>query len=260
MAIHTYDRQASASEMAVEIDRRGAAIERLEAERDTLSAALAAERTARIEAEERAAVSTWTTTATAPTDTGAGTLPERLNRLIPLHGYGEPHRPRETLIEAIQRIADLERRLAEAAVIDEERAHFTKRALAAERERDAALASLAEMKAMIADSVAVHVNMLRGAIAKPSVENIRHLYPEIAASLAEKERRIGELEEALSAVRVAVDKGRMVPKPGCGVGGMTIDANLRGSNYMGISVWEIEQALTVLDGPPLSTTGRGSDG
>lgn len=54
MAIHIYNRQASASEMAVEIDRRGAAIERLEAERDTLRAALAAERAARIEAEGRA--------------------------------------------------------------------------------------------------------------------------------------------------------------------------------------------------------------
>jgi hypothetical protein len=41
MTISTFERNATIAEMAVEIDRRGAVIERLEAERDTLTAALA---------------------------------------------------------------------------------------------------------------------------------------------------------------------------------------------------------------------------
>ena len=74
-------------------------------------------------------------------------------------------------------------------------------------------------------------------------------YEDHAAALAASEAKRKDAEDALRAVRVAVDKGRMVPKPGCGVGGMTIDANLRGSNYTGISAWEIEQALAALDQP-----------
>ena len=41
MTISTFERSATIAEMAVEIDRRGAVIERLEAERDALKAALA---------------------------------------------------------------------------------------------------------------------------------------------------------------------------------------------------------------------------
>lgn len=40
MTISTFERNATIAEMAVEIDRRGAVIERLEAERDALKAAL----------------------------------------------------------------------------------------------------------------------------------------------------------------------------------------------------------------------------
>ena len=39
MSISTFERNATIAEMAVEIDRRGAVIERLEAERDALKAA-----------------------------------------------------------------------------------------------------------------------------------------------------------------------------------------------------------------------------
>lgn len=42
-----------------------------------------------------------------------------------------------------------------------------------ERERD-------ETAKQLSDPLAVHINMMRGTIAKPSIENIRHIYPEIA--------------------------------------------------------------------------------
>jgi uncharacterized coiled-coil DUF342 family protein len=47
-----------------------------------------------------------------------------------------------------------------------------------------------ELKTILANPIAVHLNMLRGEIAKPSLENIEHLYPEIGARIAEltKER------------------------------------------------------------------------
>ena len=58
MTISTFERSATIAEMAVEIDRRGAVIERLEAERDALKAAL-------VQAKE------WINdTAAMPTDTG----------------------------------------------------------------------------------------------------------------------------------------------------------------------------------------------
>lgn len=37
----------------------------------------------------------------------------------------------------------------------------------------------AEIQAILADPDAVHINMLRGTIAKPSVEQIRHIYPKL---------------------------------------------------------------------------------
>ena len=43
-----------------------------------------------------------------------------------------------------------------------------------------ALARLTAELARLSDPLAVHINMVRGAIAKPSIENIRHIYPEIA--------------------------------------------------------------------------------
>ena len=53
MAISTFERNATIAEMAVEIDRRGAAIERLEAAHNTLTAALAASEAKRKDAETR---------------------------------------------------------------------------------------------------------------------------------------------------------------------------------------------------------------
>jgi hypothetical protein len=41
-----------------------------------------------------------------------------------------------------------------------------------------------ELEAILKDPVAVHLNMLRGGIAMPSLENIKHLYPEVRDAFA----------------------------------------------------------------------------
>ena len=53
-----------------------------------------------------------------------------------------------------------------------------------------------------------------------------------------------EAMEALGGVMTACDQGRMVAKTG--VGGMTIEANIRGSVYMGVPAWPIEEARATL--------------
>lgn len=55
---------------------------------------------------------------------------------------------------------------------------------------------------------------------------------------------IREAMEALGGVMTACDQGRMVAKTG--VGGMTIEANIRGSVYMGVPAWPIEEARATL--------------
>ena len=59
--------------------------------------------------------------------------------------------------------------------------------------------------------------------------------------------RIAELENALRKLIAACDRGRVVPKPGCGIGGMTLEANLRGSNINGVDAWIVEEAREVLE-------------
>jgi hypothetical protein len=59
--------------------------------------------------------------------------------------------------------------------------------------------------------------------------------------------RIAELEDALRKLIAACDRGRVVPKPGCGIGGMTLEANLRGSNINGVDAWTVEEAREVLE-------------
>ena len=53
-------------------------------------------------------------------------------------------------------------------------------------------------------------------------------------------------KEALSAVLTACDRGRLAVRPGCGVGGMTIEANLKASVINGVSAWEVEEARAAL--------------
>ena len=53
-----------------------------------------------------------------------------------------------------------------------------------------------------------------------------------------------EAMEALGGVMAACDHGRLVATTG--VGGMTIEANIRGSVYMGVPAWPIEEARATL--------------
>jgi hypothetical protein len=73
----------------------------------------------------------------------------------------------------------------------QERNAETRRADKAEAERDAALeenrAFVNDVWARLADPNAVHINMLRGTIAKPTLPQIKHLYPEIKKAEAERD-------------------------------------------------------------------------
>ena len=93
-----------------------------------------------------------------------------------------------------------------------------------------------------------------------SPRSIRQAQAAIAAYEAASASRIRELEEALKLVMDAVDKARLVPKPGCGAGGQTIEANIRGSDYLRVDAWQIECARAVLDAKkiPASASQRGS--
>jgi len=73
-----------------------------------------------------------------------------------------------------------------------------------------------------------------------------------AALLAERRRAEAAMREreqrlltALKSVLDACDQGRIRPAPGCGVGGMTIEANIKGSIYTGVPAWPIEEARDV---------------
>jgi hypothetical protein len=61
------------------------------------------------------------------------------------------------------------------------------------------------------------------------------------------DNRVSELEDALRKLIAACDRGRVVTKPGCGIGGMTLEANLRGSNINGVDAWTVELAREVLE-------------
>lgn len=54
------------------------------------------------------------------------------------------------------------------------------------------------------------------------------------------------LREALERLIAACDRGRVVTKPGCGIGGMTLEANLRASNINGVSASAVEEARAAL--------------
>ncbi len=59
---------------------------------------------------------------------------------------------------------------------------------------------------------------------------------------ADRER----LREALTRLVAACDNGRRSIKPGCGVGGMTIEANIKGEQISGIDAWAVEEARAAL--------------
>ena len=55
----------------------------------------------------------------------------------------------------------------------------------------------------LSDPVVVHANMLHGAIAKLTAEQIKHLYPDLAAAHAENQRLTKERDEARAQVAAA---------------------------------------------------------
>jgi hypothetical protein len=80
---------------------------------------------------------------------------------------------------------------------------------------------------------------------------IRALTPSAALAALERVKAeargdVAGLVEALKTVIDACDQGRMIPRPGSGVGGMTIDANIRGSVYTNVAAWPIEEARAAL--------------
>lgn len=72
------------------------------------------------------------------------------------------------------------------------------------------------------------------------------LWGKALAENTKLEVRLAKAVEALRAVLGACDQGRMIPRPGSGAGGMTIEANIRGCIYTGVPAWPIEEARAVL--------------
>jgi hypothetical protein len=58
--------------------------------------------------------------------------------------------------------------------------------------------------------------------------------------------KLGEAVEIINRLLRAADQSKMAPKPGHGVGGMTIEANLKGSAYYGVEAWPFEEARATL--------------
>ena len=74
----------------------------------------------------------------------------------------------------------------------------------------------------------------------------RNLMGSAADRIEELEAKMAKAVDALQSVINACDQGRMIPRPGHGAGGMTIEANVKGSIYTGVPAWPIEEARTAL--------------
>lgn len=71
-------------------------------------------------------------------------------------------------------------------------------------------------------------------------------YAALSAERDALRAEVARLREVAQNLLDAIDKGRMVPAPGSGVGGQTIESNLRGSVYHGVPVWPFEEARIAL--------------
>ncbi len=60
---------------------------------------------------------------------------------------------------------------------------------------------------------------------------------------------VARLRDVSTALIDACDKGRLAPRPGCGVGGMTVEANIKASVINGVSAWSVEEARAALSAP-----------
>jgi hypothetical protein len=77
---------------------------------------------------------------------------------------------------------------------------------------------------------------------------------------AERDAALAEVESLrghLQAVVDACDRGRFVSG---GAGGMTIEANIRGSTYAGVAAWPVEEARTYLQDSAALTASPGQEG
>ena len=118
--------------------------------------------------------------------------------------------------------------------------------------------------AAIAKERADRIEELEAENARMVVEKNRAIADSLEADMMrEKEKRRAEAAEAklatidmdvlarveakLSAVLEACDRAKMHPRPGCGAGGMTIEANIRGSVYSGVDAWPVEEARDAHD-------------
>jgi hypothetical protein len=60
--------------------------------------------------------------------------------------------------------------------------------------------------------------------------------------MTDKEK-LDKLLEAVKPIIPAASMARIVTKPGCGVGGQTIDANIRSSMYNGFDAWVVQDLI-----------------
>lgn len=96
------------------------------------------------------------------------------------------------LIEAYR--SEIDRLTGELAVAREDIASIDRQATQWSADAEAAEQRCADMEKALADPVAVHANMLRGGIAKPSPANIWHLYGDEAllAAMPESARALAQ--------------------------------------------------------------------
>ena len=73
--------------------------------------------------------------------------------------------------------------------------------------------------------------------------------PETYEELADHYQRQAEkLSAALDKLIAACDAGRQIIKPGCGVGGQTVEATIRATMINGVDAWAVEEARqTIMD-------------
>lgn len=68
----------------------------------------------------------------------------------------------------------------------------------------------------------------------------------LTAEIAAKDAEIARLRDALGELILACDRGRVVTKPGLGICGMTIDAQMRASCVNGVELLAVEEARAAL--------------
>lgn len=73
-------------------------------------------------------------------------------------------------------------------------------------------------------------------------KNLHDLPETYEEQAAYYERQAEKLSYALEKLISACDAGRTVLKPGCAVGGQTVEANIRATVINGVDAWAVEEA------------------